>query len=942
MREEVQWNWKGLWIGIPSSEKPYLQVAFVLLAFSCIWSFTGWLNRYNFSEALMPFIFQEERIEPIQEKEVNYRTYLIEAPVRWAYEVHIADILLPQWQGFGIGWLLMIVGWSALLGAASRATGFLPYLIYFAWVAWVFLSGTAQAWVGMDPWYMVSLALSLLPLLPIYLTGSGIWHLRISRVVLLTLCLGGLILGAPAGWRGWYIWYDSLTYPGIIAYAIGGIVGLQVPIALLTTLIYPPALRRQRMVGVWMLLSLSGSIILLLLFLPEEPAYTLTIALIAVGILTGLIGLQPYYPVLGSSLRQPSAFFWGWVALSLIALSTFGYHGWNHQDLYIYRQAELWRATLIGGIAGITIYLLWNFFPLWRAGKMTYWDLTKSMRFPLAGIYFLEIGSILWSEANRNWSSTRLPSRLHAVAQAESALLAGQWDRAEALYREALYILPYEAKANYNLGRLEGQKREEGEKAAERYERALLSKPFQPAALEASIVWLALDRPVRALQTLQRYYRRWGGDAIICNQLAFVFYKLGELDSAVFYWKEAIRLSPGSPQAYAHLALLYAQHERESWSIRFAQHIAKWKGLSSAVQENLAYLRLRGLLTEGIFAGWNAQWLGTTTDTSVIGRFIAALRRRALAEAVAFLPYFWENDPEIAPHLTRQVAIAFLEEHMPRRAAELFLSAKTPLDSLYAGYALAEAECWDFAYNLLSQLLAASPALQAASRREMSLLLSAAGQPQEALLIEPVESWTDMDYLRFAYYAYRRKNIQDFVRIIRPWIERGATYDAPYEWVARLFLLQGDTAGARDNIQAGLQRIPHSARLRLLEAEIALQQGLEKETHMLLNSTYQYLRSPQDTLHWKLLQLKLSKSPQQAYQLGQRFPGAIQAHLQWASHLVGRGEIAEAHAFLSQALEINPYDPELWRAYAAVAEKLGMQEEAEFARKKPDPCPSAL
>ncbi|MCS7153532.1 MAG: hypothetical protein N2253_01565 [Bacteroidia bacterium] len=937
---ETEWDWRGLWLGIARAEKAYLRIALVVLIAAIVWSLGGWVNRYNFSEVLIPFTFQEESIEPIQEVEVNFRSYLLEAPIRRAYEVYAADILLPRWQSFGIGWVFVVIGWAALLTAATRMEGFTPYLIYFAWSAWVFLSGSARAWVGVDPFYVVSLGLSLGTLLPIYLIGAGIWRLRLGLTWLLSVGLVGGSLGLPAFWQGLKVLYDSITGPAVIAYAAEGILGLHVPIALLTALVYPSFVRNKSMRGVWLLSLSSLGLIAALFLLPLEEALSLSVFITLLGILIGLVGLQPYYPIIGASLRQPAAFFWMWGGLGLIGVGTFGYHGWNHQDVYIYRVASLWWGMLIGGVGGMTLYLLWNFFPLWRAGKVKYWELHYSVRIPLAIVYFLALGSTILNEAQNDWPSTRLPARLYAIARAESALLSGRWEEAEALYREAYYLLPYEPKLNYNLGRLEAQRREMIEQAAERYERAILSKPFQPAVLQSSLVWLALDRPVRALQTLQRYYRRFGGDGVLCNQLGYAFYKVGQLDSAAYYWKEAIRQNPADPRPYAHLAILYSLYDKPTWATTVAQHIADWKNLSPAVQEDLAYLRLRGLLKEGSFRGWNAQWLGTDEDSTVMGRFVAALRRYQFREAYNAFIYLRENDPELAPSAARQLAVALLKAESPRRAAEIFLEARTPLDSLYAGYAFAESRCWDTAYALLSRLGAIYPELEELGRKESALLLMAAGRAQEASLIEPLSNWEDRDFLRFGYYAYLRGDIQTLVAVLRPWIDQGAAYDAPYEWVARLFLQQKDTSGADENIRAGLNRVPQSVRLRLLAGEIARYRGNLPEAQKFLDSARTYLRTSDDTLAWEAAQLMLFPEPNKLQQFLLRFPFYVPAQVGWAKNLLAQGKAEEAQKFLSEALETNPYAPELWAAYAEAVERLGMKEEAEFARQKPDPCPS--
>jgi len=49
-----------------------------------------------------------------------------------------------------------------------------------------------------------------------------------------------------------------------------------------------------------------------------------------------------------------------------------------------------------------------------------------------------------------------------------------------------------------------------------------------------------------------------------------------------------------------------------------------------------------------------------------------------------------------------------------------------------------------------------------------------------------------------------------------------------------------------------------------------------------------------------------------------------------------------AYRHLSEALDVEPYEAILWRVYERVAAAMSLSEEVELARKKPDPCPSAL
>lgn len=940
-----EWDWRGLWIAVPRQEKFFLRSLIAGVFILAGWVFAGWLARYDFSEVLLPFTFQEESLEPIQERTIGHRTYVLELPVRWAFEVRTADLILPPLSGLLVAWFCTITGWGVLLALTTRLQGFWPYAVYFLWVAWVYLGKAALRWAGVDPFYVVSLGLSLVVLLPTYLIQIRVWNLPFLPAVLVLTVLVGGVLGLPALWKGWVVLHDAVAFPAVLTYAFLLLTFLQAAVGLLAGMTYFGYRYRVGLRGYGLLAAGVVGLGAALIFLPQDAAYTLALLGTLLGLLVGFVGLQPFYPVWGEGFKHPAAFFWGWAALLCLGLGGLGYHAWNHQDLFLYRAAQISWGTFLAGTVAVTLYLGVNFWPLWRVRQMTYWDLHRSMRMPLALVYFLQIGLLVLQEARNDWPSSRLPARLQVILQAEAALLAGDWSAAQAAYTEASLYLPYEAKLNYNLGRLEGQDSARAEAAAERYDRALLAKPFLPAAIQASLTWIASERWVRAIQLLQNYMARFGGHATLYNQLAFAFYKYGQLDSAAYYWKAALREAPAEPSFYLHLALLYARYGRPHWARTVARSAAELRSTSPAFWENLTYLRLVGVLDslptlEG--PAWNAQWLGQETDTAVVGRFVRKVRQKAYAEALPFLPYFQQTDPELAPRLARYLAVHLLEEGMARRAAEFFLEAGTPQDSLYAAYAFGEAGCLDAAYSLASRLWVTYPALEEAGRREAALLLAASGHLQEALLLEPLSSWKDPDYLRFGQYAFLRGDVPLLVGVLRPWIEAGAAYDEPYEWVARLFLRQGDTTGAEENLEAGLQRVPASVRLRTTRGEVEFLRGHLDLARRWLDSAWVYVRSAQDSLQAEALALRVDFSQLRLETVVRRFPGYGPAQVLWARSLIQQGKAEEAYRYLGALLEVQPYDRALWEVYAQAAEVLGLREEADFARKKPDPCPAAL
>ncbi|MCS6789574.1 MAG: hypothetical protein NZ580_01130 [Bacteroidia bacterium] len=936
---EIRWDWQGFWKPLPSREKKLFLIPLVFLIGGTIWAATGWWSRYDFSEALVPLFFEEEQIHKVAEASIRHRTYVVELPLRRVYEMRVADLLIPPSWAIVAGWVLSVIGWGALLAGTTRMQGLFSYLVAFAWAAWVHIGGTPEAWAGTNPLYIVSLGLALSALLPTYAVQAGWWRLSLGWSCLIFSLLVGIVLGLPASWKGRVVLHDSLTFPGMLTLALSGIAGLQAPIAITAIGVYLLSRRKARLFSyLGLVLGLAGIAVFLWIG-PEEATFTVAIALLLIAVLLSLIGLQPFYPLWAENFRQPSGFFWAWTGLSLITVGGLGYHAWNHQDLFIYRVANLLRGMGMGGMVGIGIYLIANFWVVLRRGLMSYWDLARSTRFPLAGVYFISIATFIGWESHHNWPTARFPARLHAILRPESALVAGDWEIAQKLYEEALIFLPYEAKANYNLARLEAQKTEEAQNASERYQRAILSKPFLPAAIQGALVWMALDRPVLAIQSLQHYIRRFGSHPEAANLLAFLFQKIGVLDSAVFYWKEAIRAAPKETRYALHLALLYATQGQAAWATKIVFSLKKPDNPSLSTEENIAYLwwiRALDSLPFPVRRGWNVQWLGQTQDTTLLSGILRLLHRNRSGEAALSLEALAQQQPDLAPFVARLVGIALLRDGLVRRAADLFSLDTTAYNRLYACYALAESGCIDTALALLSYLSVYHPEIKPLAEKETALLLAAKGYLPKS----PVQ-WNDDDYLRVGYYAFAQGNLPALVAALYPWIEKGAKYDEPYELAARLILRKGDTLVAYENIQAGRKQVPNSLHLSLLEGEILHSQGKTSEAQRLVDSLLRHLRTREDSLLWFSLKLRLQKDKSLADAILKHFPNHSEAQVVVADSLMDKGLWSQAHEFLSQAIAVNPYDSVLWRAYARVYEGMGMSKEAAYARMQPVVCPSA-
>jgi tetratricopeptide (TPR) repeat protein len=951
----TKWDWRGILPYLPPREKRALWLLGGRLGLALLVALWAWQKRDSYDTFLVPLFFQEEEIAPIRTDTVGYRPITVEVPLRWGFGVHVGEVVGPPVWGVLVSVVFLVLGWAAILTAVSRMQGFLPYLVYFSWVAWVFMVEAANVWAGSDPFYIVSLGIGLVGLLPAYLGHSGLWRRSLGQTFVIQVVVLNATILLPALWRRELpfpaLLQPWIAYPGLLLFLGVVVAVLHVPLIAAAGWAY---LQERTRWGMPLFLGgmvLIGVLSVWLFLLPPEAAYEVAVPVMLLLIGIGFFLIQPYFPSVAGVFSQPHALIWAWSGIGILVGGGLIYHSAAHEYMFLYRIGEIARLTLSMGLPLMGVYLGLNFWPLWRMKKGFYWDLTKSLRMGLAVYYFGLLVLLSFFEARSDWPTARLGLRLYASVRGDRALLTGRIDEALSWYQRGALVVPEEAKVNYNLARLEARSLKDVERATDRYERAFSQKPFLPAVLQASLIWLAGDRPVAAIQALQRYIQHAPPAAPAYNMLAYAFYRLGYLDSAAYYWKAAIAADPTDPLYYLNLALLYARHGKPTWAGKVLESLPLSGDLPEGLCDNLLYLRLLGYSVPGgvSCASSNAQWLGEATDTTLVSRFLQALQKGDLRLAENLAKYLAEQDPDRRSAVFRLLGLGFWKAEHARRAGETFLAAETLTDSLYAAYAYGDAGCLEASFQLASRLGALYASLEKPARREAAILLSAAGRLSEASFYAPPSEWQDLDYLRFAHLVHHTKNLNEAVILLRPFVDKGAPYDVPYISVAKMFLSYADTAGAIENIQAGMERSPSSVGLRLLWAQILSAQGKADSARRLLDSARAYLRTLEDSLRWwegylgYLGQYGSSSDKRSAAEKALAvFPSLPAAHVVLAQMELDSGKVEAVYQRISEALDIDPYVAELWRLYERVAAAMSLSEEVELARKKPDPCPSAL
>jgi hypothetical protein len=230
----IKWDWRGILPYLPPREKRALWLVGGVLGFTLLVALWAWQKRDSYDAFLVPLFFQEEEIAPIRTDTVGYRPITVEVPLRWGFGVHVGEVVGPPVWGILVSVVFLVLGWAAILTAVSRMQGFLPYLVYFSWVAWVFMVEAANVWAGSDPFYIVSLGIGLVGLLPAYLGHSGLWRRSLGETFGIQVVVLNATILLPALWRRELpfpaLLQPWIAYPGLLLFLGVVVAVLHVPL----------------------------------------------------------------------------------------------------------------------------------------------------------------------------------------------------------------------------------------------------------------------------------------------------------------------------------------------------------------------------------------------------------------------------------------------------------------------------------------------------------------------------------------------------------------------------------------------------------------------------------------------------------------------------------------------------------------------------------------
>lgn len=299
---------------------------------------------------------------------------------------------------------------------------------------------------------------------------------------------------------------------------------------------------------------------------------------------------QNHYHQVKEIFGTQSNFSFILLSWALIVMSFMGYQ-YSLGDPLINFTLE--RAAVIFFLSmGIlhTLFVFVNHLPLLKGKVNLYYLMANGRgRFEYWIIWTAGIVSIISAGGYENWKSWDLFQHSYYTQAGDQALLKGDADKATTAYNLARGNSGISPKANYNLASILVANPYKVADAVRYYQDATRLIEFPYARINAAALLALNNQPEDARKVLDAAQEV---NPLVENNLALIFLKAGEVDSAIVHFKEALLADPSNSPIYSNLSLLYLDQGFLSESQEFMR-LANEAGSSQASRSNQLFLQLK-------------------------------------------------------------------------------------------------------------------------------------------------------------------------------------------------------------------------------------------------------------------------------------------------------------------------------------------------------------
>lgn len=914
----------------------------------------------------------------IKDIEHGYRRIPLELPVYQQEIIFSAGPLQVHPVPVLLFFLFQILAWAVLLSFSSGIRSRWAYLFFVLFALFLHFSNVVQILIPQDQFRIAEFLIAGIFLGLAYAQHTNMlkWKLELKFLVNLSLLIG--LFGTALYQHGWIVFHSMSS--SIFPYEIFVLVAFLFFIGKEPTNLLFLITNNRRQVGSrlgpWFILGIYFLVLIVELF----PALNLLgfsemnrdfgirpLHLIAIGALLTSFSSQNQFNPVKHIFTSRSIFTFVLLSWALIA-SSFLFLLFSQGDFaFIYAIERISIVFFLGmGIMHI-FYVYTNHFELLKEKFHFYYLMLQGRTFSFMIVGIFGLVALIFTEGKDNWRSFRLFFHSFAVMHADHEFINGEKEQAINNYRFARELSPNSAKANYNLAFLSFDDPQKANIALEAYSRAVAWQEFPYARLNAGNLLSVNNEKEQAKNFMLAGVKEQGSNPAnpyLLNNLAKVYEDLGQPDSAIFYYKQALLADLSQSNIYSNLAMLYWKHDKkdevesfmqlaaeanlqeEAWTNILWYQLATSKELNpipsqdSAASYPMRYNYLVGLLRDNQLeaAAALAKSLGKTEgsfDAQMLDAYLM-FSQDSIEHALSKANYFFESKLPIAAQADFLMGIAFWKKGIPEMAAKYFTRAGSgptgkPKGTLYAAKMEIDNGNKEKGAEMLTALRVEHQELWEDCAKELALLLVAYNQRDYAFTEWDLNDLSYNERMRISLYADSMNQYITAEENFRQLIQEDSLDIAPFYEMAQIYNKYRDTL-ASVNLNYALSINPKSEELKSALTESYLLQGDLSKAQTTLNEL------DPESGETRFLQANLVLAQKDTVQaialldsLYQANPYEVKVLDLFTRLLMETGQSEQAHALLQQAMEVNDSNPTLWLRFAKLFQDWAMPEDAGYA-----------
>lgn len=630
---------------------------------------------------------------------------------------------------------------------------------------------------------------------------------------------------------------------------------------------------------------------------------------------------------------------------------------------------------------GQTLFLFMEFSDLLKNKvNLYYWMGQAGLK--LTMVWLIGAIGFVVLEGRAGWRMNTMLEHSYYTNWGDSYFMKEKWDDASYYYRAAIDGTIYQLgqypvkfggarfspKPNYNLAAIYVNNNKVKE-AVSCYQLASYYYYFPYAILNAGNLFNLVKQPNNA-KKLWNIDKVKGGNPLIANNLAFVYYAQNKADSAITALKFALKKDPKMSVAYSNMAEIYWKNKKADEGKKFSAAALDFSKPNKAaianaiyhaivdtlqakipdidvkneqdinILTNYAVYLMRNNRNKEAVEVWESTLKLYGEDTPIDAELLTAFsmfREDSVAKATSKVDFIGKQVLEQSGKAYYTLGVAYYERGLPEMAKHYFREMTVNGDtSGFYFQALVDAQMGraDSAFMKLSALRGYNKnGFAEKIAKELAILYLSRGLDQSAVT-EYQGSFTKNEDMRRGIYADSAGNFAFALNGFRTVIDKDSSDAAPYTEMLKIYRKYGNKDGI-SNAEYALKRFPKDPKLQIEAAKLYLSLNdvqkanpLIDQLKQLKDSTFKYDIRLLESDVFSLKQQSAQASPI-LQQLIKKDPMRPEAYIRLCDIYWKTGKSEEGYKTIYDALKYNTENADIWLYYTRFI-KLYSNDEAEI------------